>query len=62
MTEELATPKHKSPCRGGFKTRPYAWTFTIKENIRYYMWIQYLHLRPGLPLVHSAKSFSRYWP
>jgi hypothetical protein len=23
MAEELATPKHESPCRGGFKTRPY---------------------------------------
>jgi hypothetical protein len=30
MAEELATPKHESPCRGGFKTRPYAWTFTLK--------------------------------
>jgi len=25
MGEELATPKHESPCRGGFKTRPYSY-------------------------------------
>ena len=30
MAEELPTPKNESPCRGGFKTRPYAWTFTLK--------------------------------
>ena len=32
MAEELATPKHESPCRGGFKTRPYGWTFTVKTE------------------------------
>jgi len=31
MAEELATPKNEIPCRGGFETRPYAWTFTIKK-------------------------------
>ena len=25
----LATHENESPCRGGFKTRPYAWTFTV---------------------------------
>ena len=30
MAEELPTPKNESPCRGGFKPRPYAWTFTLK--------------------------------
>ena len=30
MAEELATPKNESPCRGGFQTRPYAWTFVVK--------------------------------
>jgi hypothetical protein len=27
----FGTHENKCPCRGGFKTRPYRWTFTIKQ-------------------------------
>jgi len=34
MAEELATPKHEDPCSGGFKTRPYTWTFTLSLRLQ----------------------------
>ena len=34
MAEALATIMNDSPCRGGFETRPYIWTFTVKPSFR----------------------------